>query len=107
MNCPRCSTESLAELDRDGLVIDRCPVCRGIWLDRGELERLLARGAREADAATRSPREIDDDFDDDDDDDRPHHSGRPGLHHRRHDGHGGSPPPRKKRWFEALGDLLD
>jgi hypothetical protein len=34
----------MEELDRDGITIDRCRSCRGIWLDRGELERLTARG---------------------------------------------------------------
>lgn len=43
MFCPRCETESLAERTRDGVTIDHCPSCRGVWLDRGELERLIAR----------------------------------------------------------------
>ncbi len=42
MNCPRCETRNLTELDRDGVTIDRCERCRGIWLDRGELDKLLA-----------------------------------------------------------------
>ena len=43
MNCPRCNTSRLEELDRDGITIDRCTSCRGVWLDRGELERLTTR----------------------------------------------------------------
>jgi len=43
MNCPRCESTVLAEFDRDGVTIDRCAKCRGIWLDRGELEKLIAR----------------------------------------------------------------
>jgi Zn-finger nucleic acid-binding protein len=43
MICPRCQSAELAELDRDGVTIDRCSACRGIWLDRGELEKLLSR----------------------------------------------------------------
>lgn len=43
MICPRCETPSLIELDRQGLTIDRCESCRGVWLDRGELEKLIAR----------------------------------------------------------------
>lgn len=43
MICPRCETASLIELDRQGLTIDRCDRCRGVWLDRGELEKLMAR----------------------------------------------------------------
>lgn len=62
MTCPRCNTSSLEELDREGITIDRCTSCRGVWLDRGELERLSARG-READ----SRRGRGDDFDEDSD----------------------------------------
>jgi Zn-finger nucleic acid-binding protein len=41
--CPACGA-TLVNLDRDGILIDRCPECRGVWLDRGELEKLLANG---------------------------------------------------------------
>ena len=72
MNCPRCKA-SLSELDRDGITVDRCDRCRGIWLDRGELEKLLARRAEEPVSA--APRHYK--RDDDDDDDRSHrHGGR-------------------------------
>lgn len=43
MHCPRCEVEVLDERSRDGVTIDTCPSCRGVWLDRGELERLIAR----------------------------------------------------------------
>jgi uncharacterized protein len=71
MNCPRCETSQLSEIDRDGITIDRCERCRGIWLDRGELEKLTARGG----PGGRGGRDDDDDRrrrrdDDDDDDDR-------------------------------------
>ncbi len=80
MKCPRCDDATLTELDRDGVTVDRCPQCRGIWLDRGELEKLLGR-ARAAeptpDPRAALPRARDDDDDDrrrhrrgDDDDDR-------------------------------------
>ena len=39
--CPRDGAE-LVEVERDGVMIDACPTCRGIWLDRGELEKLVA-----------------------------------------------------------------
>ncbi len=42
MTCPRCETRNLIELDRNGVTVDRCEHCRGIWLDRGELDKLLA-----------------------------------------------------------------
>jgi uncharacterized protein len=47
MTCPRCNTANMEELDRDGITLDRCTSCRGIWLDRGELEKLLSRGRDE------------------------------------------------------------
>lgn len=50
MHCPRCENVVLDELDRDGITIDRCATCRGIWLDRGELEKLLALAAIESGA---------------------------------------------------------
>lgn len=43
MHCPACKTTILAMTERQGIEIDYCPQCRGIWLDRGELDRLLAR----------------------------------------------------------------
>ena len=43
MQCPRCETASLTELDRDGVTIDRCDRCRGVWLDRGELDKIIER----------------------------------------------------------------
>ncbi len=47
MNCPRCVTEPLDERVREGVTIDACAACRGIWLDRGELEKLIARSVQE------------------------------------------------------------
>lgn len=49
MICPRCTTPTLAELDRSGIQIDRCSRCRGVWLDRGELEKLIAESSRRQD----------------------------------------------------------
>lgn len=45
MNCPVC-TESLVATDRQGIEIDYCPRCRGVWLDRGELEKIIQRAAQ-------------------------------------------------------------
>lgn len=43
MRCPMCSV-AMREVDRRGVRIDVCPECRGVWLDGGELEKLLASG---------------------------------------------------------------
>lgn len=44
MKCPICSIDLLIA-DRQGIEIDYCPQCRGIWLDRGELDKLIDRSA--------------------------------------------------------------
>lgn len=41
MRCPLCDVQ-MREVERRGVMIDVCPECRGVWLDRGELEKLLA-----------------------------------------------------------------
>lgn len=93
MNCPRCDGTALDERDRDGVVVDVCRACRGVWLDRGELEKLVARAARDFDEralqrheASRRGHDRDDDDDDDD--------------YRRD-------PRRKRSWFESLGNIFD
>lgn len=55
MKCPHCTDAFLVMTDRQGVEIDYCPSCRGIWLDRGELDKLLER-ASAASAATAPPR---------------------------------------------------
>ena len=44
MKCPNCN-ETLVMADRQGVEIDYCPNCRGVWLDRGELDKLIERTA--------------------------------------------------------------
>lgn len=43
MKCPVCSEMNLIMSDRHGIEIDYCPNCRGVWLDRGELDKLIER----------------------------------------------------------------
>jgi Zn-finger nucleic acid-binding protein len=64
MKCPVCDSD-LRAVDRQGIEIDVCPRCRGVWLDRGELDKLIERSA-----AYESRR-----YDYDDDDDRLRHRG--------------------------------
>jgi uncharacterized protein len=47
MNCPVDGSE-LRMTERQGIEIDYCPQCRGIWLDRGELDKVLERSAQPA-----------------------------------------------------------
>ncbi len=43
MKCPSCPDATLSMTDRQGVEIDFCPQCRGVWLDRGELDKLIER----------------------------------------------------------------
>jgi hypothetical protein len=43
MQCPVCSDTSLMMTERQGIEIDYCPRCRGVWLDRGELDKIIER----------------------------------------------------------------
>ncbi len=45
MKCPICTDMHLIMSDRHDIEIDYCPQCRGVWLDRGELEKLIDRSA--------------------------------------------------------------
>lgn len=66
MKCPSCTDTELAMTTRQQVEIDYCPKCRGVWLDRGELDKIVARSERDPDSG---------DDDDDHDDEKPHHSG--------------------------------
>jgi Zn-finger nucleic acid-binding protein len=108
--CPICKVE-LKMTERQGVEIDYCPQCRGVWLDRGELDKIIERsasGAREnlgpepVYAASR------DDHDGRRDD---HHDERDG-HRDERDGHqkegqyrDGQLRPKKRK--SLLGDLFD
>lgn len=45
MNCPVCKNVNLLMTDRQGIEIDYCPNCRGVWLDRGELDKLIDKAS--------------------------------------------------------------
>ncbi|HEY3415754.1 MAG TPA: zf-TFIIB domain-containing protein [Armatimonadota bacterium] len=110
MNCPVCGTP-LRAIEKYGVEIDICPGCKGVWLDRGELEKILAMEStggpaidlpletarpeirpREAQPRYRDDHHAhDDDYDDD-------------KHHRsQYDQHG---RPQQKRRASWLGDIL-
>jgi len=52
MACPVCKT-GLTLSDRSGVEIDYCQMCRGVWLDRGELDKIIERSADYATSARR------------------------------------------------------
>ena len=45
MQCPVCKEPQLVIAERQGIEIDYCPSCRGVWLDRGELDKIIERSA--------------------------------------------------------------
>lgn len=47
MKCPNCKEHNLVIAERKGIEIDYCPNCRGIWLDRGELDKILEKSKDE------------------------------------------------------------
>ena len=81
MKCPVCHVE-LKMTDRQGVEIDYCPQCRGVWLDRGELDKMIER-------ATAVP------FEEPRDDDEGYGYGARNDHTRR----------RRKSWFGELFDF--
>lgn len=99
MKCPRCDGQVLAETVREGIHVDVCPQCRGIWLDRGELERMQSMVVDQQAAAYARGAVVGRRDDDDDDDDD----------HRRRErgGDAGSRPPERKRGWRGLLELFD
>lgn len=71
MNCPIDGTQ-LQMTDRQGVEIDYCPKCRGVWLDRGELDKFIHAFEDDEPHRARGRRDRDDDYDYDDDDDDDH-----------------------------------
>lgn len=58
MKCPNCNIDLLMT-ERQGVEIDYCSQCRGVWLDRGELDKIIERsGAEYAQAPSVAPREV-------------------------------------------------
>lgn len=56
MKCPTCKDPELVMSERQGIEIDYCPSCRGVWLDRGELDKIIERAAQyEAEQAAAPP----------------------------------------------------
>lgn len=47
MKCPVCPETTLVMSERQGIEIDYCPSCRGVWLDRGELDKIIERSAQQ------------------------------------------------------------
>ncbi|MBZ9906497.1 zf-TFIIB domain-containing protein [Mesorhizobium sp. BR115XR7A] len=92
MVCPSCRV-ALVMSERQGIEIDYCPQCRGVWLDRGELDKIVERSGRDASPAPQP---------------QPAPFAQPQHGRDRDDdysrSHGHRYPKRKKSFFEELFD---
>ncbi|HET9336627.1 MAG TPA: zf-TFIIB domain-containing protein [Sphingomicrobium sp.] len=92
MACPIDGT-TLVMSERQGIEIDYCPTCRGVWLDRGELDKIIERSGAAEQQAPPPP---------------PPQQGQPwgGPPPQQHYGHGyhGKPHKRRKSFLEELFD---
>lgn len=101
MKCPSCD-ELLVMTERQGVEIDYCPKCRGVWLDKGELDKIIEKSASAQSSQNfKSNEEKRRRQDDDDDDD-----GEGGFFNRgRRDNENN--PSRRRKGGGFLGDLFD
>ena len=89
MRCPVDNSE-LVMSERQGIEIDYCPQCRGVWLDRGELDKIVERSAGQAAPQQQRP--------------APDYARHGGPQHSGY-GHGyGKPHKRRKSWIEDIFD---
>jgi Zn-finger nucleic acid-binding protein len=57
MKCPTCPTVDLVMSERGGVEIDYCPTCRGVWLDRGELDKIIEKAIATEKSSTPPPQQ--------------------------------------------------
>jgi Zn-finger nucleic acid-binding protein len=84
MKCPVCKEPNLVISERKGIEIDYCPECRGVWLDRGELDKILEKSMAEEKAEAIPQRQSPQDY--------------------HHQGNYQKPYKRRKSFFEELFD---
>ncbi len=93
MQCPVCNNTQLVMSERNGIEIDYCPQCRGVWLDRGELDKIIDRAAPSASAVAEPVRA------------QPHY--QPDPRHAQHPQHSHGGYYKKKKREGFLGELFD
>lgn len=98
MLCPHCKTP-LSIAERSNIEIDFCPTCRGVWLDRGELDKLIERAAASNPVAAehRTPRFTAES--------RPFPQDAYEQEHHRWGRHGHGKHPRKKSFLSEIFDF--
>ena len=101
MKCPVCKDVTLLMSERQGVEIDYCPECRGIWLDRGELDKLIA--GEEKAYADREPARSDDQRSE-----REYHGEkRSDDHYDKHDKYDKHAQPKKHKRESFLGEIFE
>ncbi len=88
MKCPNCD-ETLLMMEKNQIEIDYCPACRGVWLDKGELDKILDYAEQNAFVESQSQQGF----------------GKPGRYNPYERQQHGYNKPHKKKSF--LGDLFD
>lgn len=86
MQCPTDGA-TLVMSERSGIEIDYCPTCRGVWLDRGELDKIIERSLTQAPAPPPQQQQS-----------------RPQQHYQQHPQQGYYKPKRKESWLSELFD---
>jgi len=98
MKCPIDSVDLLMS-DRQGIEIDYCPTCRGVWLDRGELDKIIEYNRESIESARERPRDTRE---------GPRDTREGPAYNREGSGDRGSSPKPKKRKREGfLGELFE
>ncbi|WP_068620362.1 TFIIB-type zinc ribbon-containing protein [Paenibacillus tuaregi] len=113
MYCPLCDGVQLREVEKNGVLIDVCPSCKGVWLDRGELDKLMSQVNEQRPAYDEwvGQRERDDYRRPQDTNYRPeygkdrHDSRYPNQ--GSHGSHGHHHKKKKSSVFDVFGDLFD
>lgn len=104
--CPSCEV-IMNEVTKSEVLIDVCPKCMGVWLDKGELEKIIAQSDAYEAQYNNDYRRDNHGFDDDD-----HYGGHNDKHHDRHSGKvyydkNGKPIRRRGGFGDILGGLFD
>ena len=94
MQCPTDGT-TLMMSERSGIEIDYCPTCRGVWLDRGELDKIIERSVTQTSLAPPAPAAA------------PAPQGYDGSYDRGYDQRGRGASYQKKRKESWLSELFD
>lgn len=96
MKCPVCKDVTLLMSEKNGVEIDYCPECRGIWLDRGELDKIIDRARDARDGYRESERQ-----------EYRREERRDDRHEGRYDARYDKKSKKKQSPLSALGDIME